>query len=286
VFIENASAIEPEVRRLATNIAKPLLVDVAVTVEGANATRMYPRTLPDLFAEDELRVSGRLRGSGTVKFKITGKLAGKPVEFTRTVEVGKTSRPWTAPLWAQSRIDHLLEEIALDGSKTEYQNEVLELALAYNFVTPYTAFLAVPESELGTMHDTVAQARQDKQRILDNNPDVADLSKPKAGRAHLMADRDKGEADADDDVARNTRKRVAAKDDSDEDGAPDPSPRPMDRTFSGASREESEMAPVQTTGSASHAHGCAGCAMTGGNGASSALLILGTLLMLRRRRRA
>jgi Ca-activated chloride channel family protein len=291
VFIENARSIEPEVRRLATNIAKPLLVDVAVTVDGANATRMYPRTLPDLFAEDELRVSGRLRGTGVVKFKITGKLAGKPVEFTRTVDVSKASRAWTAPLWAQSRIDHLLEEIALDGSKTEYQNEVLELALAYNFVTPYTAFLAVPESELGAMHDTVAQARQDKARIMNNNPDVAGLSNPKAGRAHMLADRDvamdKKPADDEDDDAPRKQKRVAMKEDVDEDGAPAsgsaPSPD-MPRTFSGDSREES--APIiNTTGSASHAHGCAGCAMTGGNGASSALLILGTLLMLRRRRR-
>jgi len=226
-----------------------------------------------------------LRGTGTVKFKITGKLAGKPVEFTRTVEVGKSSRPWTAPLWAQSRIDHLLEEIALDGSKTEYQNEVLELALAYNFVTPYTAFLAVPESELGTMHDTVAQARQDKERIMNNNPDVAGLTSPKAGRARLMAD--KGEAaggDADDDDSPRKNKRVAMKDDSDEESTVNGARPEMDRAFSGSTARE-ESAPINTTGTVSHGHGCAGCAMTGGNGASSALLIFGTLLMLRRRRR-
>src|SRR5262249_41062911 len=57
VFIEDARAIEPEVGRLAQTIAKPLLVDISIDVDGANATRIYPRTLPDLFAEDELRVS-------------------------------------------------------------------------------------------------------------------------------------------------------------------------------------------------------------------------------------
>ncbi|HET9991835.1 MAG TPA: VIT and VWA domain-containing protein [Kofleriaceae bacterium] len=285
VFIENASAIEPEVRRLATNIAKPLLVDVVVTVDGANATRMYPRTLPDLFAEDELRVSGRLRGTGTVKFKITGKLSGKPVEFTRTVEVGKaTSRPWTAPLWAQSRIDHLLEEIALDGSKTEFQNEVLELALAYNFVTPYTAFLAVPESELGQMHDTVAQARQEKARIMKNNPDVASAGAP---HVRMMASQDKpDDADDDRDARMDHKKRVAKVDDDAGDAESPNAGPPVERMFAPDSKESAvQSAPVTTTGSASHAHGCAGCAMTGGNGASSALLILGTLLMLRRRRR-
>src|SRR5450432_1143564 len=169
---------------------------------------MYPRTLPDLFAEDELRVSGRLRGTGSVKFKITGKLAGKQVEYVKTVDIGKAhAEPWTASLWAQSRIDHLLEELALDASKTEYKDEVLELSLAYNFLTPYTAFLAVPESELGAMHDTVTAARERKAKILANNQDVADLDEEKP-----------------DSVARNTRrrsdadaKRVAQKDDDDDD---------------------------------------------------------------------
>ncbi|MEO6773318.1 MAG: VIT and VWA domain-containing protein [Kofleriaceae bacterium] len=253
VFIENARAIEPEVRRLATNIAKPLLVGVAVTVDGANATRMYPRTLPDLFAEDELLVSGRLRGAGTVKFRITGKLAGKPVEFTRTVVVGKANARWTAPLWAQSRIDHLLEEIALDGSKSELKDEVLELALAYNFVTPYTAFLAVPESELGQIHDTLVQARQDKERIMKNHPDVAAIS----GGATRVAARDVDES----------RPVMQGLD----------TPESQDST--------SQRAPIESTGTASHAHGCAGCAMTGGNGTSPGLLILGTLLVVRRRRR-
>ena len=53
VFIEEARSIEPEVARLAATIAKPLLVDVSVEVQGVQATRIYPRTLPDLFAEDE-----------------------------------------------------------------------------------------------------------------------------------------------------------------------------------------------------------------------------------------
>jgi len=284
-FIENASAIEPEVRRLATNIAKPLLVDVAVSVEGANATRMYPRTLPDLFAEDELRVSGRLRGTGSVKFKITGKLAGKPVEFTRTVEVGKAKSAWTAPLWAQSRIDHLLEEIALDGSKTEYQNEVLELALAYNFVTPYTAFLAVPESELGTMHDTVAQARLDKERIMKNNPDVGAVAMNKQkDRSRFIADKSGGDADDEDD-AKPSRKRVAMKDDADNDGAPPQADMAPDAPRDFAKSEREESAPVTASGTTVHGHGCAGCATTGGDGASAALLLLGTALTLRRRRR-
>jgi Ca-activated chloride channel family protein len=176
VYIEKPSAIEGEVGRLAASIAKPLLVDVSVDIEGVHAVRLYPRTLPDLFAQDELLITGRLRGTGTARFVIRGKLAGKPVAYTRTVNVAKSpGRPWVGRLWAQARVAHLLEEIALGASAPELQDEVLELALAYNFVTPYTAFLAIPESELGDQRDTVMAARERKKKILADNPDVATL---------------------------------------------------------------------------------------------------------------
>jgi MYXO-CTERM domain-containing protein len=247
-----------------------------------------------LFAEDELRISGRMRGTGPAKFIIRGKLAGKKVEFTRSVDLGKSpARAWTAPLWAQSRIDHLLEEISLDGSKQEMKDEVLELALAYNFVTPYTAFLAVPESELGAMANTVAQARERKHKIMADNPDVAGLDKNAGStggqvvaQAQItqtttqnvpvrhMAPREsidlRGADDGDDDhdsAPRHDGKRVA-KADSDDDEA----------------RGSSPTAPTAEKLSTSRAHGCAGCAMTGGDGG---LLLVGlTAMLLRRRRRA
>jgi Ca-activated chloride channel family protein len=258
VFIGDAKSIESEVGRLAASIAKPLLVDVAVEVVGANATRMYPRSLPDLFAEDELRVSGRLRGTGTVKFIIRGKLAGKPVEFARTADLGSAPRrPWIASLWAQSRVDHLLEEIALGGTEsTEQKNEVIELALAYNFITPYTAFLAVPESELGAEASTVAAMRERKQKVLADNSEVQALRDH--NHADFSASPDLG-ADASDD-----------------------SNAPKMRKLAMAPSNDNDAEEVLVTGS-SHHHGCAGCA-TGSDGGGALLLVVAALVMRRRRR--
>ena len=251
VFIEDARSIEPEVARLAATIAKPLLVDVSVEVDGVNATRIYPRSLPDLFAEDELRISGRVRGTGTAKFIIRGKLGGKPVELTRSVDLAHApSRPWIGELWAQARIDHLLEEISLGNDKGELRDEVLELALAYNFVTPYTAFLAVPESELGGMRDTVMAARERKQKILANNPDVTGATIQRTMVASVDAP---------------SPKTSRASDDRDGD------------------EDSDDKARVETIGA--RRHGCAGCELSGaGNGTASLLLVGLTVIMLRRRR--
>lgn len=271
-FIEDASQIETQVDRLASNIAKPLLVDVSVTVDGANATRMYPRTLPDLFAEDELRVSGRLRGRGPVTFTIRGKLGGKDVAYTRKVDLGRIdAAPWTAQLWAASRIDHLLEEIALDGTKAEDKDEVLQLSLAYNFVTPYTAFLAIPEAELGPNHDKMVAMRQQKARIREENSDVAAVdgkasNAPVTAQSLSLSMAAKPDADDEAHLDRHRAKHVAA--DSDDESGGEDAP-----TTTGSSE------------SAAQRHGCAGCAMTGPDGASSVLLVGLTLLGLRRRRR-
>jgi len=58
-----ATSIEREVAALYHQIEAPVLVDVSLEVDGAVFNRLYPRTLPDLFVDDELRITGRLRVS-------------------------------------------------------------------------------------------------------------------------------------------------------------------------------------------------------------------------------
>jgi Ca-activated chloride channel family protein len=267
-YIADAFAIEPEVRHLAEHIAKPVLVDISVDVEGAQAVRLYPRTLPDLFAEDQLVVTGRLRGSGTAKFVIKGKLAGKPVSFTRSIDLGKTRRPWVGGLWAQARVEHLEEELALNAAQPEMKDEVLELALAYNFVTPYTAFLAVPESELGEMAGTVEAMREKKRKIMAANPDAASLGGDKNGGqgqsfgAQLGTDVASTQPAPPPDMEPDSPKRVADRGDRDEDG---------------------DASPINAEALTTKHHGCAGCATTGSKG--DWLVIAGVALLLRRRRR-
>jgi hypothetical protein len=80
--------------------------------------------------------------------------------------------------WAKSRVDDLLEEMALHGETDELKNEAVELALAYNFVTPYTALLAIPASELtDAAKDMLDGARAAKKKLREAHPDAAALSR-------------------------------------------------------------------------------------------------------------
>jgi Ca-activated chloride channel family protein len=78
-FIRDPNDLERDVSTLYRQISRPLLVDVSLDVEGASAHRIYPRSLPDLFVEDELLISGRLTGTGPTRFILRGTLDGKPV---------------------------------------------------------------------------------------------------------------------------------------------------------------------------------------------------------------
>ena len=274
-YIDSARAIEPEVARLAAHIARPLLVGVSIEVDGPVASRIYPRTLPDLFAEDELLVTGRLRGKGVAKLTIRGTLEGKPVSFTRTVDLGKTpDRPWVGTLWAKQRVAHLLEEIALGASAPELVDEVTNLALAYNFVTPYTAFLAIPDSELGSERGTVEAMRERKRKLLAQSPDVAALTSqkksnaPAGGAAAQPVGIDASDAADEEEIRAN---RVAQVDRAAYDG--------------GGDEDAEESRTTAYTGATSdRRHGCAGCA-SGGDATGSLAFALAIAGVLARRRR-
>jgi Ca-activated chloride channel family protein len=56
--------------------------------------------------------------------------------------------PQLPRLWAQARVNALLEAIARDGETSAAIDEIIRLARRYKLVTPYTSFLAVPRALL------------------------------------------------------------------------------------------------------------------------------------------
>ena len=58
------------------------------------------------------------------------------------------AHPELPRLWAQVRVDALLDQIAREGETRQAVDEIIRLSRRYKFVTPYTSFLAVPRSLL------------------------------------------------------------------------------------------------------------------------------------------
>jgi len=178
-FIASADAITDQMGRLYEQLAAPVLVSPELAFDGIRPYRQYPQSLPDLYMGDELVIATRLLSGGSADVKLRGRLDGRPVELSAHIDVGESEEaPWVGRMWAAKRVDDLLEEIALSGTTEGRQEEVVELALAYAFTTPYTSFLAIPESEMtGAARDMVESMRERRRAILAANPDAAALSR-------------------------------------------------------------------------------------------------------------
>jgi Ca-activated chloride channel family protein len=188
-YIPAAANMEREVAALFSQIESPVLIDISLDTENGRVSSSYPRALPDLFNHDEILITGRLRGKGTVGITLSGMQDGKRVSYKTEIALAdEMLRPWVARLWAKSRIEDLLDELSLNGQNQELSDEVTELALAYNFVTPYTSFLAIPASEIDAISaDQLASARARKQEVMKRKSGAASLAAGEPGQGTQMA---------------------------------------------------------------------------------------------------
>jgi Ca-activated chloride channel family protein len=175
-FVADARAVEAELSRVLEQLEAPMLTDLHLAGDGVTTTNVYPAVLPDLFANDQLRLFGRVSGSG--KLVLEAKQAGMPRRFEVAVDgAAPAARPWVARAWARSRVDDLLEA-ERGSSEAKVHEEIVDLGLAWELVTPYTSFLAIPEKELTkNAADATKNMRERRAKLLAQNKDAAALSR-------------------------------------------------------------------------------------------------------------
>jgi Ca-activated chloride channel family protein len=178
-FIADPRAVAVEFPKVLSQLEDPVLTDVAIHAEGGSIGHLYPETIGDLFAADEIRVFGRSATPASFKLVLEGTDHGTRRRFETQLDSNAPSNePWVARSWARARVDDLLEEVRAKGESEELKNEAIELGLAYAIVTPYTSFLAVPESAMtADAKAAVGTMRERRKRILATRSDAAALSR-------------------------------------------------------------------------------------------------------------
>ncbi len=129
-------------------IAHPALTDVRIDWGGLNVSEVYPRRVPDLFSGRPVVVAGRFSGKGVQTIRITGKAGGNKFELPLQVNLNANDPDHRAlpSLWARQKIAALYDEAAW-RQHFLVRWEVRKLALDYNLLSAYTAFVAVDGSE-------------------------------------------------------------------------------------------------------------------------------------------
>jgi hypothetical protein len=120
------------------------------SLDGLITSDKFPRPLPDLFWGSQVVQLGLYDNSGDIAVKLNAMMRGRPVQLSSQVYFESTPGGYSfvPRLWAQAKIDYLLEQIAMYGEQPELKNQVIELSLKFQILTPYTAFYSDPTTRI------------------------------------------------------------------------------------------------------------------------------------------
>ncbi len=145
-FIEQNDDIAETIGLHFQRISKPVLTDLEIQIDGLVTADKFPRPLQDLFWGNQVMQLGIYKNQGTFPVYLIGSVNDKKLSFRADVTFSTTvgGHRFVPRLWANAKINYLLDQIAMYGELKELVNQVIELSLKYQILTPYTAFYSDP----------------------------------------------------------------------------------------------------------------------------------------------
>ena len=149
-YVRPGQNIEAEVSDFYAKVSTPILANLDLDFGDILVEDIYPDPLPDLFVGSQLVLVGRYREGGDTAIKLSGKVNDETQEFTYEDVSFRDSggESFIARLWATRRVGYLLGQIRLHGEDQELVEEIVELAVAYGIMTPYTSFLIREDADV------------------------------------------------------------------------------------------------------------------------------------------
>ena len=136
-------------------ISTPVLTNLTMEFDGATVYDVYPSPLPDLFAGNQVIITGRYKKGGDATLQLSGEVNGKAQTFTYSdLYFSKGGNDdggmdQLARIWATRKVGYLLREIRLHGMNEELIAQVIQLSVRYGIVTEYTSYLVEEPRALG-----------------------------------------------------------------------------------------------------------------------------------------
>ncbi|MEO1129232.1 MAG: VIT domain-containing protein [Planctomycetota bacterium] len=121
-------------------VAHPALTDIALATNGLH--EVYPRRIPDLFAGRPVILTGRFQGELPESITLSARLGAEDVTMTVPVEQAGATNDALATLWARTKIADLMNMLAWTDDP-QLPEAVTQLALGFDLMSKYTAFVAV-----------------------------------------------------------------------------------------------------------------------------------------------
>ncbi len=159
-YIKPGENLEKSISGFFAKITEPVLTNPQIKFDTSNLYDIYPQTLPDIFKDDRVAVFGRYRNPGDLKITLQGNQAGHPKKFSYSFKLEQRNREneFISKLWANRKVDHLLDQIRFNGENPELVESIKKLGLEFGIVTPYTSYLVTEEKkELAFVQNQIAR---------------------------------------------------------------------------------------------------------------------------------
>jgi Ca-activated chloride channel family protein len=143
-YIGSNGSYDQAISRFYMRLSRPALTDIAIDWGGLAVSEVYPRQVPDLMVGRPAFITGRFAGPLAGAVRVTGAMAGRPVQMAVPIApTPEATRSAAIPCaWARKKIADLTLDQAVSNDPA-IPAHIRGLALQYNLLSPYTAFLAV-----------------------------------------------------------------------------------------------------------------------------------------------
>lgn len=132
--------IERSAQALFSYIEDPVLLQIRPDFSNLNDDEVYPKVLPDLYMRGELNIWGRMQNQAEITLRLVGEAFDEQKEMIKTIPVPANDNGTfdLAREWANHKIYHLVGRMVEEGETPELLEEIRQLSLTYNVVTPYS----------------------------------------------------------------------------------------------------------------------------------------------------
>ncbi|HEY0427067.1 MAG TPA: VIT and VWA domain-containing protein [Pyrinomonadaceae bacterium] len=119
------------------------------SANGANLYDVYPSGENSFFGSNFSFV-GRYRKPQAQTINFSAQTGAGAINLSREIALPEfdETHGFLPRVWAQARVNALLQSMNRDGEREDYIAEIIRLSEKYKFVTPYTAFVAAPRALL------------------------------------------------------------------------------------------------------------------------------------------
>ncbi len=145
-IVTDSEDAEESAEKFRTYIEAPLLTDISIAYKGFEVYDVEPEVPSILYASQPIVLFGKWRGKPAGTITVTGRAGGEdyiqeiPVDHVKVDMESEAIRY----LWARTHLDRVAGYGSIRNDES-VKEEITQLGLEYNMITPYTSFVAVSE---------------------------------------------------------------------------------------------------------------------------------------------